>query len=280
MMQYQYIEDRLDSLNIFLPDGGCPGPVQVDISDELMLILIDTQWFLHHWDKPNEEVGSCEYATAAEVLQALDQMLAMNRHKKIVVATHHPMFTYGEHGGVFPIKYLFMPPVIGGLYPLYRSAFGSVQDVPNPIYKAVRNSIVSILEDYPNTIHAAGHEHSLQYSYKDQVHFIVSGSGCKTTYVKKKGYAEFAESVNGFAKVNIYEDGKTELEVWRSDNTMAFSKTLFTDKFRPRVSVDEFVKRYDLKDSVYVTNASNQYKASASKQKMFGENYRKEWEQE
>lgn len=278
--QEKYIEDRLDSMNIFLPNEGCPGPVKVDINEELMLVLIDTQWFLHHWDKPTAEIGGCEFSTAAEVLQALDQMLAMNQHKKIVVATHHPMFTYGEHGGVFQSKYLFMPPVIGGLYPLYRSAFGSVQDIPNPIYKAVRNSIVSIMENYPNTIHAAGHEHSLQYSTKDEIHYIVSGSGSKTTYVKKKGYAEFAESVNGFSKINFYADGKTELEVWRSDNTMAFKKVLRSDKFRPRLSESEFTERFDLTDSTLLMHASNQYKAGASKVKFFGENYRKEWEQD
>ena len=105
--QEKYVENRLDSADVFKPDNGCPGPVKVDISEELMLILIDTQWFLHGWEKPNDEVGSCEFTKPLEVLQALDQMLERNAHRKIVVATHHPMFTYGEHGGVFKSKYYF-----------------------------------------------------------------------------------------------------------------------------------------------------------------------------
>ena len=173
-----------------------------------------------------------------------------------------------------------MPPVIGGLYPLYRKIFGSVQDVPNPKYKAMRNAIVSTLEKYPNVIHAAGHEHNLQYSTKDSIHYIVSGSGCKMTYVKKKGYAEFAEMVNGFAKIVFYKSGKTDLEIWRDDNTMAFSKTLMKVPFTPKLSANEFAQKYDMQDSTYVTHASDQYKAKPFKKRLFGENYRQEWQQD
>lgn len=280
LRQEQYVEDRLDSADVFKPDNGCPGPVQVDITEELLLILIDTQWFLHRWEKPNEEMGGCEYSKPIDVMQALDEIMARNAHRKIVVATHHPMFTYGEHGKVFKAKHYFIPPLIGGIYPLYRSLFGSVQDLPNPKYKAMRNALVNILEKYPNVIHAAGHEHSLQYSYKDSVHYIVSGSGSKTTYVKQKGYAEFAESVNGFAKIKFFKSGKTELEVWRDNNTMAFNKTLMDMPFEPKLSSIEFAQKYDIKDSIYTTHASDQYKATPFKKKLFGENYRQEWQED
>ncbi len=278
--QEKYVENQLDSANVFLPTGGCPGPIQVDLNDELILILIDTQWFLHRWDKPDEEVGGCDNSKPIEVLQALDEMLARNDHRKVVVATHHPMFTYGEHGGVFKAKHHFTPPILGSIYSLYRSLFGSIQDNSNPTYKSMRNALVSIFEKYPNIIHAAGHEHSLQYSRKDAVNYIVSGAGAKTTYVKKKGYAEFAESVNGFAKLDFYDDGKVNLEIWRSDNTKAFEKELFTEKYIPTLTASQFESKYELKDSTYRIAASQQYKAGPTKKRLFGENYRAEWSQE
>lgn len=280
MRQEKYVENHLDSTNVFMPDNGCPGPVQVNLSEEILLILIDTQWFLHGWDKPNDEIGGCEFANPIAALQALDQMLAMNREKKIVVATHHPMITYGEHGGVFPTKLHLLPPLIGSLYPLYRSAFGSIQDLANPTYKTMRNTMMTIMEKYPNVIHASGHEHSLQYSIKNKVHYIVSGSGSKTTYVKQKGYAEYAASVNGFAKLNFYKNGDVEVEYINADGNTTFSKALFNKPYIPKLTMQEFTSKYDLTDSTQIVHASDQYKSGPGHKKLFGANYRDAWKQD
>lgn len=280
LRQEKYVQEQLDSLNIFLPNNGCPGPVAVDLNEEIMLILMDTQWFLHGWDKPDEEFGSCDFSTPIEVLEELDQLLATNTHRKVIVATHHPMITYGEHGGVFEFKNWVIPPVIGSLYPIYRKAFGSVQDATNPVYKSMKNALMMTLSKYPNTIHTAGHEHSLQYSLKDSIHYIVSGSGSKTTHVKKKGYAQFAESVNGFSRVEFHTNGDVKLEVWRADNSKAFEKVLFSKRYIPALTKQEFVINYELEDSTHITSASQQYKAGPFKKKLFGENYRAEWSQQ
>jgi hypothetical protein len=276
--QEKYIEDRLDSANIFLPTGGCPGPVEVSLGDQITLILVDTEWFLYGWDKPNQEQGGCDFSTAVEAFLALDDMLARNKHKRVIVATHHPMITYGEHGGVFKAWQYFVPPIT--LYPLYRRFIGSVQDVANPKYKVMRNALVTIFEKYPNVIHAAGHEHNLQYSEKNNVHYIVSGSGSKTTFVKQKGFSQYAESVNGFAKLLFYDDGRTNLEFWNDGNTKAFEKVLMTKPFERKLSKAEYAAKFNLKDSSAITHASNQYKVKQSHEKLFGANYRDVWEQD
>ena len=36
----------------FLPRDGCPGPEEIHLSEDLVLVILDTQWFLHPWDKP------------------------------------------------------------------------------------------------------------------------------------------------------------------------------------------------------------------------------------
>lgn len=278
--QENYIEDRLDSADIFMPDNGCPGPVTVQLAEDILLVIMDTQWFLHGWDKPDGEVGGCEFSNPVEVLQAFENVLAMNTEKKIVVATHHPMITYGEHGGVFPSKLHFLPPVLGSIYPLYRFAFGSVQDLANPKYKAMKNAMMTIMETYPNVVHAAGHEHSLQYSTKNNIHYIVSGAGSRTTYVKQKGFSEYAESVNGFSKLNFYSNGDVKLEFYNYKGEKTFSKPLFNKPYVPKLTAEEFAGKYDLKDSTMVLHASDQYKAGSGHKKMFGANYRDVWEQD
>jgi len=166
--QEEFVEVFMDSMNVYLPDRGCPGPVEVPITDELMLIIIDSQWILHPWAKPRKAEG-CMVQTPYDVINLLEDALRRYEGKKIIIASHHPMFSYGIHGGattvkdnIFPLtaanKYLYIPlPIIGSLYPIYRKYFGSLQDIANPLYKAYRDHMVELLEQYPNTIHVAGH---------------------------------------------------------------------------------------------------------------------------
>jgi len=282
--QERFVEDHLDSMNVFLPSNGCPGPVEVPLSENLTLIILDTQWFLQRWDKPDEETGGCESTNEVEVLQLLDNMLERNRYdgKKVIVASHHPIYTYGSHGGFTKTKLHFLPPVLGSIYPLYRKFIGSVQDVTHPRYKAMKNAMVHIFEKYPNTIHVAGHEHTLQYSYKDSIHYIVSGAGAKTSFVRKKGYAQYAEAVNGFARLDFYADGTVDLKFWKPNvigkgGTIAFEKELMKEPYKPPVTVKEFEQNVSLKDSVVTTQASKQYAATKMHNKLFGANYRDVW---
>lgn len=295
--QENYIEAKAAGKNVFLPDNGCPGPVAVSLNEEIELIIIDTQWFLHGWDKPGEFSGVCPSGNPIEVLQLMDDIIKRNPEKKILVATHHPMFTYGNHGGFNTVKDHFFPltelvpslyiplPVVGSIYPFFRKVFGSIQDISHPTYRGMRNSMVNIFENYPGLIHVSGHEHALEYISKDSIHYIVSGSGCKTEYVRTKGFAEYTESVYGFSRLDFYKNGEVRVQFWKpakNDSTgeMSFEKILLKKPFQPQLTSAEFKRKFNLKDSIVVTNASNQYGTKKKLgQKLMGENYRAEWRQ-
>ncbi|ELR72978.1 Surface antigen (D15) precursor [Fulvivirga imtechensis AK7] len=297
--QEQYIENKVEGQNVFLPDDGCPGPVEVALNEEITVIIIDTQWFLHGWSKPSG-LSDCITANPVEVLQMMDDMIRRNRNanKKVIVATHHPMYSYGNHGGFNTLKDHFFPltelaeplyiplPVIGSIYPLFRKIFGNIQDISHPTYQGMRNSMVNIFRKYPNLIHVSGHEHALEYAYADSIHYVVSGSGCKTEYVRTKGFAEYTESAFGFARLDFYKSGEVRVQYWRTKNNapdgkLSFEKLLMKQPFEPALTPGEFVRKYDLKDSVVRTAASLRYESKSKfKKKVLGENYRKEWRQQ
>jgi len=79
-----------DSANTFLPDGGCPGPVEIELSEEVTLIILDTQWLLHPWEKP-QEIDGCEVGRYNDVFAQLEEMVRRNDYKTVIVAAHHPM---------------------------------------------------------------------------------------------------------------------------------------------------------------------------------------------
>ncbi len=294
--QGEFVDEYFGGEQVFFPADGCPGPIEISLNEEITLIIIDTQWLLHPWDKPREEDG-CGVAGTAEVLTTLSNMLEENAHKKVMIVSHHPMFSDGIHGGHIPFKNhifplteanesLYIPlPVIGSISPFYRSVIGNIQDIQHPKYKAIRNAMVGMFEKYPHTIHAAGHEHTLQLFQKNNVNYIVSGSGSKTTHVKKEGKAEYAASKNGFVIVDYYDNGDIVSEYWTVDEAhpkgeLALKKTLGNRPYEAPPSIAQYVANNDFTDSTVVVNASDQYKSKKGQQRLFGENYRKEWAQE
>ena len=53
ILREQTYVDQLGKDNVrFYPQGGCPGPVEVPINDDVVLVIIDSQWWLHPYDKP------------------------------------------------------------------------------------------------------------------------------------------------------------------------------------------------------------------------------------
>lgn len=292
LSQQHFIDSLKDEKIIFLPRDGCPGPVEIPLTDKAVLVIIDSQWPLHPWDKPGEE-SSCDFKTTAELLTALSDVYARNEGKRVILAAHHPVVTYGEHGGVYNLKAhifpltalnpdLYVPlPVIGSIYPLYRKWFGNVQDLAHPLYRSYARSVIGLMEEYPGSIHVAGHEHALQYAKGYNSHFVVSGSGSKVAHVKKKGLALYAEPVTGLAQFDIFADGTVAITFWRADEThrsgvMTYSDTVAAPVQPPPAAAE--VPALD-RDSV-VVRASSQYEANAWRKRMLGANYREEWDQE
>ncbi|GAC1596087.1 MAG: metallophosphoesterase [Hymenobacter sp.] len=209
------------------PGNGCPGPYEIRLQDDLVLITVNSQWFLtNRNERPYGADGGCGVEDETDFMAQLEDIIARNKDKNIVVVGHHPLFSDGVHGGyftlgdhIFPIsivyKYAFLPlPVIGSIYPFARKYGGVSQDLAYPAYQAYKKGLMDIFAKYPNIIYAAGHEHNLQYFKEGATHFIVSGSGCKTQHVKPGdgGGALFSDKEKGFARVNYYDDGQVWVE--------------------------------------------------------------------
>lgn len=292
--QEAYIENALDSTDVFFPTDGCPGPIEFSLTDKITLIILDTQYFLQKGDKPGRS-SSCGSKTPEEAFGHLVDMLKRNIDKKVIVATHHPIYTKGMHGGVatwkdhiFPLTKvspnLYIPlPIIGSLFPIYRQTLGSLQDQANLQHKAMIRTINDLLIKHKNLVHVSGHEHALQYLAKDNVNYIVSGAGSKqNTTVKLKEPSLFAGNYYGYGFVDYYENG----EVWLSFETPDLENPLV---YESRISSNPFVEEFIAEDygefsilpNEYVlTRASEVFESSKSRRVIFGEGYRSEWYQE
>ena len=175
--QEKYVQKKLGK-KVFRPSNGCSGPDVVELSDRLAIVLIDTQWWLHRYEKGRGEKDNCPYSSESDFLAAFKEVLKKNRNKHIIVAAHHPLYSNGRHGGyytfkdhLFPLsninkRWLFPLPVIGSIYPFYRSFFGNIQDIAHPVYQQLKKELLLAMGQYDNLIYVAGHEHNLQYFNK------------------------------------------------------------------------------------------------------------------
>src|SRR5574341_412813 len=88
--QEQYVEARGGPTVSFLPNGGCPGPEVVDVSDRVRLVALDTQWWLHSHARPEGPGSSCTTGAEPEVVAGLRAALAETGGRDAVVLAHHP----------------------------------------------------------------------------------------------------------------------------------------------------------------------------------------------
>ncbi len=223
--QQEFTDQYIGNKQSFYPRDACPGPVEISLNDNLVLVIIDSQWLLAEgFNIPIS--GHCEYKSNNEVIAQIESIVENNMGKHLLFAMHHPVITYGSHGGVFQFKQhifpltdmkknLYIPlPLVGSFYPLYRKWFGNIQDTTNPAYTSIMDQMAGSFEKHPRTIHAAGHEHALEHMVRNNVEYIVSGAGSKTEFVKQKGHAQFVTGDSGLTQLYYYNNGEVWMEFW------------------------------------------------------------------
>jgi Omp85 superfamily domain len=272
-------ETYLGSLGLsnvqLLPTGGCPGPVAVPLGDKVVLVCMDSQWWLQDdKDRPGEQ-SACDCKDEKSVINALRDIVSIYPDRLIVLAMHHPLYTHGKHGGYYTLKQhifpltdlsdgLFIPlPLVGSIYPVSRGVFGNVQDTKNPKYKDLRRQVEDIIRGHSNIVDVAGHDHSLQLLEHDSVYYVVSGAGSKESRVRMGKHSLMAEEEIGFATIAVHASGKSEIEFFTPGAT-GLDKPFYTTALaplRPKMELPEVVKRFP--DSVT--------------RLLLGNNYRNEW---
>lgn len=278
--QEKFVEEALGK-DTFLPENGCPIET-VSVSDDIELLLIDTQWYLENWDKSPTMNDECEIRTRNEFFLEIESKLKKNNEKTILIAMHHPMYTNGVHGGAYAIeKHLFpfqskLPlPGIATLITQIRSQGGvSPQDRANQRYDELMSRLETLAYDTNKAIFVSGHEHSLQYIDQLGIKQIVSGSGAKKSAALLRDNGLFAYGGQGFAVLDVYADGSSivryygakegnptflfETEVHKAD--IAYDVSDLPSQFEPTKNTTAYAKEDTEKSSSYTRLWGDHYR--------------------
>lgn len=295
LRQQRYIDAKGGKNVKFYPEDGCGGPVEVSLSDDVTLVMFDSQWWIHPYDKPGIE-SDCPYKTPFEILNQIDDILSKNSKKLVILACHHPFKSYGIHGGYFTLKQhifpltdakpnLYIPlPVIGSVYPIARGVFGIPEDLSHPAYQNMIRDVEKVVKGHANVIFVAGHEHNLQLIKDSSYNYIVSGSGTKRTRVSPNKNAPFTSDLNGYAVLDISKNKNVDISFYTvSDSTRkAYNSHLLNFSQPPKPALTDSVPIVYVPYSAdSITVAANTRYAKASRVKRFfnGDNYREVWAQ-
>ena len=227
--QEAFINNALAGEENFLPPGGSPGPVMLELpkaNPVLRLIVLDTQWWLHQHEKSEK--------SPEKVIEELIALL--NTKLPVIVVGHHPLESYGSHGGFydwkahlfsgrFIKKWLWIPtPIFGSIYPYGRKhLYKSDQDMSG---RRNKNMVAQLNRAFatrklppqgpPLLIYASGHEHSLQVLKSNVTDYLlVSGAAAsrKVTEVMSGNNTLFAHQHTGFMAIDFFDDGRILLRV-------------------------------------------------------------------
>ncbi|HWJ91282.1 MAG TPA: BamA/TamA family outer membrane protein, partial [Flavisolibacter sp.] len=292
MNEQDYI-NSLEQKNIQAwPLNGCPGPVPIELTDKIVLALMDSQWFLFLHDKPGPG-SNCDAKTIDEFQTQLEEIAAAHPNQLLVVALHHAIVSYGVHGGdytwkehIFPFTAinpkLYIPlPILGSVYPLTRGVFGNVQDLKHPLYKGMAKVIEEVVKKHPYPVVVAGHDHSLQMIVKDSIPYIVSGAGVNSSRAQDGRDKLFSDVSLGFSTIEVWKSGKVEVKFYNTQSA-SMDRPTFTTALKSIVPVTRQATidtTRPIFDSVAVLAANPRLEGNGIRNFLIGKNYRKEWTQ-
>ncbi|WP_196889600.1 metallophosphoesterase [Aureivirga sp. CE67] len=218
--QQKFIEEQLNSKDVYFPEAGCPLE-KIKLTDDIVVIAVDSQWFLEDWDKNPGINENCPIIkTRDKFFTELEDLIKKNAAKTTILAVHHPLYSNGPHGGQFTVKDNFFTfksrvplPVIGTFMNTLRKTSGaSPQDLQNKIYNDFILRVSTLAQESENLILVSGHEHNLQYIHKNNTPQIISGSGSKTSGARAVDGGQFSYGGLGYAVLDVYKNGS----VWVS----------------------------------------------------------------
>ena len=240
----------------FYPDDG-ESLKKHDIGENIVLITVDSQWFLEDWNDHTYINEDSEIQNRTLFFLEFENLVKKAQGKIILVAIHHPIETntkqgfWGNTGGI------------------------ATSDFQNKQYRKLRNRLKTVARGTDNIIFISGHDKNLQYINKG-VPQIISGAAGKTENVKKvRGDDTFATSKRGYARIDVEVDGSVSVNFYTIANSVSqqvFSTMILTGEKNADV-------KYNFKSEFPLTQSASIYTKEAVTRggfykALWGEHYR------
>ena len=239
----------------FYPDDASPIKNH-DLGENVVLITIDSQWFLEDWDQQIYLNESSEIQNRTLFFLEFENQIKKAQGKIKIIAIHHPVETLSKQGLI------------------KNTAAPSAQNYRNKQYTALRRRLKTIARLSEDVIFVSGRDQNLQYINK-VVPQVISGAAGTTKNVKNAEDGSFALAKNGYSRLDIDTDGKVTVQfftVQKGSSAPVFNSLVFKghkDENATYTNKNSFPNTK--KASVYTSDATDK---SGFYKSLWGNHYR------
>lgn len=210
--------------------NGCPGPELVELSTQVSLLMINTQWWNHPHHKPVPADADCPTADSDIVIDELLSILKENTDRNVVVAGHYPPTSQGRRGGDFPAYDHLLPPLLGGIALSWKQNVGTPEEIDNARLAPLRKAYKNNSGIYEGLFSVGAQDRSQQLLAVRNNYVINAGAAGPGRWVSGHRPAVHVSREAGFTELVFGADGAVSYEYWLAEARAdpAFRKELFT----------------------------------------------------
>ena len=202
-----YLEDQdLDNLHWPL-DKGCPGPEFVELAPTVLLMMINTQWWNHPYDKPEPADADCAFADPSISFDEIISSIEENQDQNVIIAGHYPPRSQGRYGGKFPGRDHFLPPIIGSLRLSYRQNVGTPEELTNARFSVLADKLADYNSQFQGLVFIGAQDKSQQLLQFGRNYIVNAGAGGDGRWVAKHKPALHTSRRAGFTELRYAADG-------------------------------------------------------------------------
>lgn len=294
-----FLKEKKIKKTIWTNKKGCPGPDTYELDESLLLIVANTQWWNHPFDKPRAEDGLCTIITGEDFAEELESEVKENQDKNIIIAGHHPFESFGNYGGHFSFSDHLKPfPIIGSFKTAYHRNIGTPEDISNEHLLEFREEMRNLFFFHKNLIYASAHEKNQQIIRDGENYLINSGAPSKGKYVGSNENMVLGSSQPGIIVLNYFDSGKIETNFLQKEQSELFAqedqvlflsscldqnlsneKTPINFSYTPCLSKEKATNKLNRQYSDTLAIAGTEYKSNGWKKLWLGKHYRTTWTQ-
>lgn len=209
-------EDATGREDDVMPQAACGTPVRVELTRSLSLLLLNSQWWMQEGSQDPELNQGCPTRTRAAFEADYVSALRDFRSRRLIIATHHPLKSWGELGGAFTAgAHLDPAPVLGSAWVLARQAGLVPQHHAYPLVRAYADLLRDEAERTGAFVFVSGHDASQQHLAVGRQAQLISGTSAREGRpVAAPEPPDLASGTPGWLELALGPDGEGAA-VWR-----------------------------------------------------------------
>lgn len=271
-------------------DKGCPGPEIIELDSMLNLMLINTQWWNHPYEKPTTVDAECPIITKKDFVIEFENALAETEEKNLIIAGH---FSLIESPSPSFENYLTPFPILGSFKSAFHQNIGGKQDVVNERFNKIRKTMLSRMSVKSGVIYLSANDFNIQINKENENYFINSGLPTNSNKATRSKLAIYSSKKPGITELVYYENGKVATTIYAFDEEklhfkkeIILYKTLIDSTSENKNLPSNYANKSCLKDVSSTSFPQNEatamavagnYQASWMKKLIMGEHYRTSW---